>query len=255
MLPKKILHNIFLSVAIALAIGVSAAPATAGLSAAQIVDKDIQAKGGLQAWRAVQTLSLSGKMEAGGKQNTKLPVLLELKRPHKSRVEIEFQNDKAIQVYDGVNGWKYRPYLGRKDVEPFSTAELQQASLDSEIDGPLIDYASKGTQVALAGVEKVEGRDAYKLKLTLKGGQVRYLWVDAQTFLDVKVEGAPRRMDGKMRPVEVYYRDYKNVDGLMIPYVLETAVQGVKRSYKMAFETVLVNPKLADSLFVAPKPQ
>jgi outer membrane lipoprotein-sorting protein len=255
MLPKTILRNIFLSLAIAPAIGVSAAPAAAGLSAAQVVDKDIQAKGGLQAWRAVQTLSLSGKMEAGGKQNTKLPVLLELKRPHKSRVEIEFQNDKAIQVYDGVNGWKYRPYLGRKDVEPFSTAELQQASLDSEIDGPLIDYASKGTQVALAGVEKVEGHDAYKLKLTLKGGQVRYLWVDAQTFLDVKVEGAPRRMDGKMRPVEVYYRDYKNVDGLMIPYVLETAVQGVKRSYKMAFETVLVNPKLADSLFVAPKPQ
>jgi hypothetical protein len=255
MLPKTILPNIFLSVAIALPIGVSAAPAAAGLSAAQIVDKVIQAKGGLQAWRAVQTLSLSGKMEAGGKQNSKLPVLLELKRPHKCRVEIEFQNDKAIQVYDGVNGWKYRPYLGRKDVEPFSTAELQQASLDSEIDGPLIDYASKGTQVALAGVEKVEGRDAYKLKLTLKGGQVRYLWIDAQTFLDVKVEGAPRRMDGKMRPVEVYYRDYKNVDGLMIPYVLETAVQGVKRSYKMAFETVLVNPKLDDSLFVAPKPQ
>jgi hypothetical protein len=53
--------------------------------------------------------------------------------------------------------------------------------------------------------------------------------------------------------VEIFYRDYKNVNGLMVPHVLETAVQGVKRSYKMVFETVLVNPKLDDSLFVAPK--
>ncbi len=252
MLRKTILSQLVLSVAFPLAAG-AVPTAPSGLNAAQIVDKSVAALGGLQAWRAVQTISYSGKMEAGGKQNTQLPVLLELKRPHKSRVEIEFQADKAIQVYDGAKGWKYRPYLGRTDVEPFSPAELQAASLEPDLDGALVDYASKGTKVNLEGVEKVEGRDAYKLKLTLKGGSVRRVWVDAQTFLAVKVEGSPRRMDGRMRHVEIYYRDYKNVNGLMVPHVLETTVQGVKRSYKMVFETVLVNPKLDDSLFVAPK--
>jgi outer membrane lipoprotein-sorting protein len=233
MLRKAILSNIFLPLAIPLTAAAAAAvpDAPATLSAAQIVDKDVAAKGGLAAWRAVQTMSFSGKMEAGGKQNTPLPVLLELKRPHKTRVEINFQNDKAIQVYDGVKGWKYRPFLGRTDVEAFSPQELEVASVEPELDGPLVDYASKGTKVDLEGVEKVEGRDAYKLK----------------------GEGAPRRMDGRMRHVEVYYREYKNVNGLMVPHVLETSVQGVKRSYKMVFETVLVNPKLDDSLFVAPK--
>jgi outer membrane lipoprotein-sorting protein len=255
MLRKAILSNIFLPLAIPLTAAAAAAvpDAPATLSAAQIVDKDVAAKGGLAAWRAVQTMSFSGKMEAGGKQNTPLPVLLELKRPHKTRVEINFQNDKAIQVYDGVKGWKYRPFLGRTDVEAFSPQELEVASVEPELDGPLVDYASKGTKVDLEGVEKVEGRDAYKLKLTLKGGQARRVWVDTQTFLEVKGEGAPRRMDGRMRHVEVYYREYKNVNGLMVPHVLETSVQGVKRSYKMVFETVLVNPKLDDSLFVAPK--
>jgi outer membrane lipoprotein-sorting protein len=253
MLGKAVLSNILLSLAIPLAAAAAVPDAPANLSAAQIVDKDVAAKGGLAAWRAVQTMSFSGKMEAGGKQNTQLPVLLELKRPHKTRVEIEFQNDKAIQVYDGVKGWKYRPFLGRTDVEPFSPQELEVASVEPELDGPLVDYASKGTKVDLEGVEKVEGRDAYKLKLTLKGGQVRRVWVDTQTFLEAKIEGAPRRMDGRMRHVEVFYRDYKNVNGLMVPHVLETSVQGVKRSYKMVFETVLVNPKLDDSLFVAPK--
>jgi outer membrane lipoprotein-sorting protein len=253
MLRKAILPSVLLSLAIPLTAGAAVPDAPAKLSAAQIVDKDVAAKGGLAAWRAVQTMSFSGKMEAGGKQNTQLPVLLEMKRPHKSRVEIEFQNDKAIQVYDGVKGWKYRPYLGRNDVEPFSPQELEAASLEADLDGPLVDYASKGTKVDLEGVEKVEGRDAYKLKLTLKDGKVRHLWVDTQTFLEVKTEGSPRRMDGRMRHVEIFYRDYKNVNGLMVPHVLETAVQGVKRSHKMVFETVLVNPKLDDSLFVAPK--
>ena len=86
----------------------------------------------------------------------------------------------------------------------------------------------------------------------MKSGQVRYLWVDAQTFLEVKIEGVPRRMDGTMRPVEIYYRDYKTVNGLMVPYVLETTVQGVRQSHKMIIESVVVNPRLDDSLFMSP---
>jgi outer membrane lipoprotein-sorting protein len=253
MLRRMILPSILLSLAIPLAIGAREPKAPATLSASQIVDKDVQARGGLQAWRAVQTISYSGKLEAGGQQNVQLPFLLELKRPRKARLEIEFQNDKAIQVYDGAKGWKLRPFLGRKDVESYSADELQAASLEPDLDGPLVDYAAKGTQVDLEGVEKVEGRDAYKLKLTMKGGQVRHLWIDAETFLDVKIEGAPRRMDGRMRPVEIYYRDYKSVNGLIVPYVLETTLQGVKKSHKMTIESVVVNRKLDDSLFAEPK--
>ncbi len=223
------------------------------LTAVQIVAKNAEAKGGLRAWRAVRSISFSGKMDAGGKQNVQLPFVMEMKRPRKTRVEIEFANDKAVQVYDGANGWKLRPFLGRSDVEQFSAEELKSASMESELDGPLVDYAAKGTKVELAGVEKVEGHDAYKLKLTMNGGQVRHLWVDAQTFLEVKIEGQPRRMDDKMRPVEIYYRDYKSVNGLMVPYVLETTVQGAKQSHKLTIESVAVNPKLEDSLFAAPK--
>lgn len=253
MLRKMILTNILLSLAIPLAIRADVSEAPSKLTAAQIADKNVVARGGLQAWRAVQSLAMSGKLEAGGTQNVQLPFVLEMKRPRKTRVQVEFANDKAVQVYDGASGWKLRPFLGRKDVEPFSADELKAASMESELDGPLVDYSTKGTQVELEGVEKVEGHDAYKLKLTMKGGQVRHLWVDAQTFLEVKIEGVPRRMDGKMRPVEIYYRDYKSVNGLIVPYVLETTVQGAKQSHKMTIESVVVNPKLDDSAFAVPK--
>jgi outer membrane lipoprotein-sorting protein len=256
MLRKAFLSCVALSVCMFPAMSGTASPQPlANLTAAQIVEKNVSAKGGLQAWRAVQTISFSGKMDAGGKSKTQLPFVLEKKRPRKTRVELVFANDTAVQVYDGANGWKLRPFLGRRDVEPYSPDELKSAAFESDLDGPLVDYAGKGSTVELEGVEKVEGHDAYKLKLTMKGGQVQHIWVDAQTFLDVKVEGTPRRMDGKMRPVWIYLRDYKDVNGLMIPYVMETEVQGNRETHKMIIESVVVNPKLEDSLFTKPSPQ
>jgi hypothetical protein len=102
-------------------------------------------------------------------------------------------------------------------------------------------------------MEKVEGHDAYKLKVTTKSGQVQYVWVDAQSFLDVKVSGTPRRMDGKMHNVSIYQRDFRSVQGVMVPYVLETSVDGYRESHKTVIETVAVNPKLEDSLFTKPQ--
>jgi outer membrane lipoprotein-sorting protein len=256
MLRKAFFSCLALSVCSSLAMGgADSPPPAASLTPAQIVEKNVSAKGGAQAWRAVQTISFSGKLDAGGKSKTQLPFVLEKKRPGKSRVELVFANDTAVQVYDGVNGWKLRPFLGRRNVEPYSPQELQAAAFESDLDGPLVDYAKKGNKVELEGVEKVENHDAYKLKLTMKGGQVQRIWVDAETFLEVKVEGTPRRMDGKMRPVWIYLRDYKDVNGLKIPYVMETQVQGNRETHKMVIESVVVNPKLEDSLFTKPSAQ
>jgi outer membrane lipoprotein-sorting protein len=255
MLRKALLFCIALSVGPSLVVSGAASPTATNLTAAQIVEKNASAKGGLQAWRAVQTISFTGRMDAGGKAKVQLPFVLEKKRPRKTRVELVFANDTAVQVYDGVNGWKLRPFLGRKDVEPYSPEELKSAAFESDLDGPLLDYATKGNTVELEGVEKVEGHDAYKLKLTMKGGLVQHIWVDAETFLEIKLEGTPRRMDGKMRPVSIYLRDYKAANGLMVPYVIETAVEGNKDTHKMFIENVVVNPKLEDSLFTKPSLQ
>ena len=253
MLSRLFLFGSALPVCMALTmLGVAGTQAPARLTAAQLIDKNVEAKGGLQAWRAVQTMSFSGKMDAGGKTKAQLPFVLEKKRPRKTRVELVFANDTAVQVYDGANGWKLRPYLGRRTAEPYSPEELKSASFESELDGPLVDYAAKGNKVELEGVDKVENQDAYKLRVTTKGGQVQHIWLDAGTFLEVKVEGTPRRMDRKMRPVSIYLRDYKSVNGLKVPYVIETAVEGNKDTHKMLIESVAVNPKLDDALFAKP---
>jgi hypothetical protein len=272
-----------------------AAAAPANLSAADIVTKNVAARGGLEAWRAVKTMSLSGKMAAGGNQRATLqvptqahatvvtrktgepqlpsrridevylPFLMELARPGKMRFELDVAGKTAVQVYDGANGWKLRPYLNRLDVEPYTAEEMKIASTQSELDGPLVDYAAKGTRIESDGIEKVEGRDTYKLKLTLKNGDVTHVWVDAQTFLETKVQGQPRRLDGTDHPVEVYYRDYRTVDGLKIPFGLETRVLPVTRTAmglrdtpvppeKVVIEKVAINPKFDAGLFSKPAP-
>jgi len=187
-----------------------------------------------------------------------LPFLMELARPRKMRFELQFAGQTALQVYDGTNGWKLRPYLNRLEVEPYTADEMKAASAQSDLDGPLIDYAAKGTRIESDGVEKVDGRDTYKLKLTLKSGDLTHVWVDAQTFLETKVEGTPRRLDGIYHPVEVYYRDYRNVNGLEIPFVLETRVVPVTKRdapfppEKTLIEKVVINPQFAAGLFSKP---
>jgi len=252
MFRNIIVPNVLLLLAIHVAIAANVPDTPATLTAAQIVDKNVAARGGLQAWKAVQTLSLSGKLEAGGTQNTELPFALEMKRPRKSRLELKFNGQTAVQVYDGANGWKLRPFLNRHQVEPYTPEELKAASMQADLDGPLVDYNAKGTKLELTGIQPVEGRQAYNLKLTLKNGQVQHVWVDAQTFLDVKVDGTPRRLDGKYHPVATYLRDFRPVKGLMVPYVLETTVEGVQRTEKIRIESVVVNPKLEDSHFTKP---
>jgi hypothetical protein len=244
-----------LSLAAATSYGASTAPAhaPAGLSVEQIVERNVAARGGLAAWRAAKTLTVAGDMDAGGKPNRTLPFVLKEKRPRKSRLEIVFKDQTSVQVYDGAQGWKVRPFLNRNEVETFTTAELKSAAAEQDLDGPLVDYAAKGTQIALAGTEPVEGHPAYKLKLTLRNGDKRMLWVDAGSFLELKIEGEPRKLDAKMHKVAVFFRDYKTEHGLTTPRLQETAIEGVKQTYKMTITRVAVNEPLDDALFQKPQ--
>ena len=283
--------TILIGTAFSLSLNAQTRTSVPALSAAQIVEKNVAARGGLQAWRAVESMTLTGKMGAGGNKRAtlslpmqvrpnaegplqgvrqrpvdevQLPFVMDLARPHKQRFELVFNGQTAIQVYDGTHGWKLRPFLNRNDVEPFTSEEMKIASSQDDLGGPLVDYQAKGTKIELVGTEKVEDRNTYKVRLTTKDGNSRLVWIDTQNFLETKIEGQPRRLDGTNHPVEVYYRDYRQVSGLMIPFVLETHVLPVTVTAtglrdtpvpveKITLEKVVVNPKFGDSVFAKPE--
>jgi len=267
--------------------------APSDLSAAQIVEKNTAARGGLSAWRAIKTLRLSGKMDAGhpvkppaktdpasthldrtqsrmarieaakareaarAKEEAsgtvvQVPFVMELKRPRKQRVEIQFEGNTAVQVYDGEQGWKLRPYLGRREVESYSPQELKLAAQQTDLDGALIDSAAKGHKVIVEGMEPVEGRKAYRLKVTQKSGQVRHVWVDAATFLDVQTDEV-RRAGGQDHTVTTLLRDFKTVGNVKMPYRLENRVGKAKGTEKILVEKIDLNPALDDARFAKPQ--
>jgi hypothetical protein len=228
--------------------GAVAAPAQ---TVDEIVARNAAARGGTAAWRAVQSMRFAGRMEIG--KGMAVPFRLELKRPRKMRLEFDFQGSTAVQTYDGSAGWKLAPYLGRDAAKPLSEAELASAAGQAELDGPLIDYAAKGNRLEIDGKETLEGREAHKLKLTLKNGAVRHVYVDVETGLEAMVE-TPYQLRAKDKPLRTYYRDYRAVGGLLIPHLLESRVEGAPRSHKLTIASVELNERLADMRFGKPSP-
>ena len=223
------------------------------LTAAQIVEKNVAARGGLDAWKKIQTMVWLGHIESANAPAPNVAFVLELKRPNKERFEIRMPEQTSVRMYDGSHGWKLRPGAnGRPEVQPYTPQELAYAREGEGLDDPLIDSEAKGLAVALDGVDEVEGRKAYRLNVTLASGNSQHVWVDAQTFLDIKYDRLSRNASGMSAMVSVFNRDYRTVAGLQVPFLIESGAGTAQATGKLVIDKVLLNPPLDDRLFAKP---
>lgn len=223
------------------------------LTAAQIVEKNVDARGGAAAWRNIQTMVWVGHIESVNAPVSSLPFVLEEKRPNKTRFEIKVQNQITERIYDGSHGWKVsQAGSGRPELEPYTAEELRFAQDGQGIDGPLIDYQAKGIAVTLDGTDEVEGRKTYRLSVKLPSGAAHHVWVDAHTFLDVKYDRQSRSASGQSGTVSVFYRNYQTIEGLQIPLTIESGADLAKATDKMVIDKVALNSPLADQMFARP---
>lgn len=213
----------------------------------EIVAKYLQARGGADKVQGVQTLRMTGKLVAG--PGIEAPFTIEVKKPGRMRFEVVVQGMTIVQAVDGDTGWTIQPMMGKKDAERMSADDLKEAQDQADIDGPLVDYKKKGHKVELAGKEKIEGTDAYKLKVTKKNGDIEYVYLDADAFLEIKAEGK-RVVRGTPVDFESTSGDYKAVSGVMFPFSAEFSNKGQK--IKLNFTKIEVNPKLDDARFKMP---
>jgi hypothetical protein len=232
-----------------LALAVALPGAAAAQSLEEIVARNVEARGGLEAWRAVQSLRLQGSMDVG--QGMKVPFVMEMARPRRMRLEYAFDGQQVVETFDGTRGYRLRPFVGAGAPEALTDAELRETATQAELDGPLVDYVAKGHQIELQGQEKVEGRDAWRIEVRFTGGGVRWLLIDAQSGLELKAE-AEKLVRGKTRRVETFFRDYRPVGGVLVPRRLETRLQGVPRTQALAIDSVTVNVPIAAERFGVP---
>jgi hypothetical protein len=214
-----------------------------------LVDRNVEARGGESTWRDVSSLRLRGQMDLG--QGLAVPYVLEQKRPGSMRLEFVFDGATAIQAYDGKTGWKLLPFRGKTKPEPMTETELKEAADTADLYGLLFDYSARGHTLELVGHEQVQGRDTFKLKVTLPAGSVRWVYLDAETALEVKLDKL-RTLGGRDLTVETFYYEWKDTDGLLIPRRQETWSEGSKESHFLTVESVTVNPPLDDTRFAMP---
>jgi hypothetical protein len=249
-------HIVIVALAISLSAAVMAGePATpAALSVEQIVAKNIEARGGVDAWHKIRTMVWVGHVETANAPAARIPFMLEQKFPNKTRFEIRGQNQMSLRMFDGVNGWKLRPAAnGTPQLEPFTSSELSFAHDGQGIEGPLIDYAAKGIAVTLGGIDELEGQPAYRLDLRLPSGASHHLWLDAQTFLERRYDRPAVNAGGRPATVSVVYADYRSWEGVQIPLRIETGSDSTKTPDRMVIDRLALNPPLGDALFAKPQ--
>jgi hypothetical protein len=211
----------------------------------------IKALGGADRIGVIKTLRQSGRSFGGG--GSEVPVVQENKRPNMVREEFTTQGLTGITAFDGTAGWKIDPWGGKKDPESLEEEEMKQIIEDSDFDGPLVNYQKKGNRVEFVGREEIEGTDTFKLKITLKNGDVEYYYLEAESFLPIKID-IERKVRGAVKFYEAFPGEYKEVSGWYLPFSIEGNVKGSQERWKIAYERIEANVTLDDSRFVRPVP-
>jgi hypothetical protein len=214
-----------------------------------ILARHFEARGGLARIRALQTLVYTGRIEVGPMT---LGLRLEFRRGA-FRSDTSLQGLTKTEAFDGRGGWILDPFAGATKAEPMSPAQLRQAELQADFDGPLVDWQARGHQVVLAGMAAVNGAPAYVLNVRLKNGDAMSSFIDAKTFMEVKAVNQAVT-EGRTVQVETLLGDYRVVNGVQLPFRLDIRVQGQTQSMRIVLERAEANVPLDETRFRQPAP-
>ncbi len=191
----------------------------------EVIAKNIQARGGMAKLKAVQNVRTTARLSQG---SFRADFVQENKRPGKVREEVIIQGLAQVQAYDGKTGWQ---------ISPFG--------------GPLVEYKEKGHRAELVGHDSMEGTDCYKIKLSMKNGDVRNYYLDADSFLELKIE-IQTTVRGALQESEIYYGDYEKVGGVYYPFAIEQAQKGIDSRTQFSVQKIEQNVALDDGHFSMP---
>lgn len=223
---------------------------TKQMSVDQLVAKNIEAKGGAQAVDALDSVKLSGKMLVNQGQ-LEFGFTQIKKEPGAVRSEISLQGMTMVQAFDGKEGWQISPFQGRKDPEKMSADDTKSMIEDAEIAGPLVDWKEKGSTVEYLGTEDVDGTLAHKLKVTRKNGDVSYVYLDPDHFLEIRIV-SQRVEKGVQVETETDLSDYEKVNGVYLPFAIEAGRKGGSDKQKLILEKAEGNVPVDDAIFKFP---
>ena len=215
-----------------------------------LVAKNIEAKGGAKALQAMQSLQLKGKMLVNDGQ-MEFGYAQTKKRPEHVRSELSLQGMTMVQAYDGKDAWKISPFQGRKDPEKMSADDTKALIEEAEIDGPLVNWKEKGSTVEYLGTEDIDGTQAHKLKVLRKNGDVNYVYLDPDHFIEIRIV-TQRTVQGAQMETETDLGEYEKIGGVFIPFSIEGGLKGSSDKQKVIIDKAEVNVPVEATAFAFP---
>lgn len=227
----------------------AAEPAKPAPSVDGIVADYVRSRGGLEKIRSVKTLRESGHAFDG--PGREAVVRRELKRPNRARFEFTLQGVTSVFVSDGTKAYKMSPFDSDGMPQALPPEVASEAAEQADIEGPLVDWKAKGHKVTLAGKQTIDGREAWKLDMTLKSGGKRTEYIDVATHDRLRTEST-RTVQGHPARVTMTFGDYKSISGMRFPGTVEIATEGRPQTLRLVVDKVEVNPPLGDDRFQPP---
>ena len=219
-----------------------------GQTADEIINKYIDARGGKEKLNAVKVLYMEGSRQMMGSE---IPVKVTVVQGKLFRTDFEFGGSSGYSIVTPTQGWSYVPMRSQSvDQIPADALKGMQGQLD--IAGPLVDYAAKGNKVELQGKETVDGKEAYKIKLTTAAGRDIIYYIDTNTNLLIqsKATAAPMGRNANAVPQEIItnYSDYKSIDGVLFPQTIANPGSGMQGG-STTFDTIVINKTISEDQF------
>jgi len=173
-------------------------------------------------------------------------------RPNLVRETFSIQGMTGVQAYDGNNGWQIQPFGGRKDPQLMGDDDMRDLLIDSDLDGPMVNYKEKGNTVEYLGHDVVDGDDALRLKVTLKNGDILYYYLDPDTYLEIRRE-TQEFIRGSVRESASELGSYKPVAGVMFPFSIAAGPKNDPTQWQtISVEKIEVNVPIDNSEFAVP---
>ena len=217
-------------------------------TADQLVAKNLEAKGGVEKWKAINSLRMIGTISVQGKQ---LPLTISSMRPNYMRHEMNLPDLRIVQAFDGKTAWAINPMLGATTPQQLPAEAAETIRTSAEFEGALVNYKAKGHVAELVGTETLGGRNVHHLKLTLKNGPVQHFYLDAETGLEVRVTQEVETGPGQKQALASEMSNYQPVSGILIPHTVRQLLDG-KVVAEMTISKVEINAIDDPSLFRMP---
>jgi hypothetical protein len=216
-------------------------------TADELIQKNIAARGGVERMKAITTMRQTRTV---GTPFSNVKVVLIRQRPNLLRIEQTppgRPTTARIVTPEGswdetAQGWKAR-----------SASNLAEGlDVDADFDGFLVDYQAKGHRAEYVGLDKVGGKPAHHLKMTLKSGAERHVYLDPVTFLERRHTGSLRTPTDTAVPYIMDFSDWREVNGVLFPFAMDEDREAMGQTYAIYVESIEVNVPVDAAGFAAP---